>query len=79
MAHARQAVELDVVLGREALERALHAAAQLGGGFEGGVEFGDRTARSLDQLAHQRIALGVRAGIAALVDFGQAVLQRVDQ
>ena len=79
MAHAGEAVELDVVLGRQAAQGFLDLAAQLRGLLERGVEFGHGAARGDDQLAHETVALGVVCGGAALFDLAQAVLQGLHQ
>ena len=38
-----------------------------------------RGLRRLEQFAHQRVALRVGLRVAALLDLGQAVVQRLDQ
>ncbi|MNV08932.1 hypothetical protein D3C71_994100 [compost metagenome] len=78
MAHAREAVELDVVLGRQAAQSLLDLAAQLRGLLEGGIELGHCAARSDDQFTHQTVASGVIGGGAALFDLAQAVLKGID-
>ena len=79
MAHAREAVKLDVVLGGQWLEGAQHLAAQLGGFLQSGVELRNRHLRSRNQLPHQRIARRVFSRCAALLHFAQAVLQCLHQ
>ncbi|MNV82807.1 hypothetical protein D3C71_1765650 [compost metagenome] len=78
MAHAREAIKLDVVPGRQAPQRALDLAAQRGGLLELGIKLSHRTACGLCQLAHQSVALGVVGRRAALVDLAQAVLKGID-
>jgi len=79
-----QAVELDVVLRRDAAQHAARALAQ-------GVHFTEmvseplhRGARCGQQLAHVGVARGIggaglRRGLPAALDLAQPVLQRVDQ
>ncbi len=84
--HARQAVELDVVLGGHAAEHLLGAAAQVVDLGEFVLEGLDGAARVRDQLldpAGALVALRVvvrgLVGSAALLDLRQAVIERVDQ
>ena len=79
MAHAREAVELDVVFGGQAAQRLLNLAAQLAGLLKRGVELHHGAACSHHQFAHQAVALGVVGGGAAFFNFAQAVVQRIDQ
>ena len=79
VAHTRQAIELDVVFGRQAAQGLLHLAAQLGHAGEALAELGHGLAGHGQQLAHQGIAGGVNARSAALLHLAQAVLQRLDQ
>ncbi|MNT11369.1 hypothetical protein D3C72_1462440 [compost metagenome] len=79
MRHAREAVELDVVLGREPAQHAGGLAAQRGDVAEGVVEGGDGLADEPGELAHQLVARQVAVGGAALLHLAQAVAQGVDQ
>ncbi|MPM96281.1 hypothetical protein SDC9_143439 [bioreactor metagenome] len=79
MGHARQTVELDVVLGGIATQRLLRTAAQLLGLDKSGVEFMHGAVGRFHQLTHQLIAQRILVGLAALVDLGQAMLQSLDQ
>ncbi len=84
--HARQAVELDVVLGGHAAEHLLGAAAQVVHLGEFVLEGLDGTARVHDQLLDLagtliafRVVVRGLVGGAALLDLRQAVIERVDQ
>ena len=86
MRHARQAVELDVVLGGNAAEHLLRAAAQVIHLREFFLERLDCTAGMHDQLldlGRALVAFGVMVrvviGHAALLDLRQAVIEGVDQ
>ncbi len=63
MAHAGEAIELDVVLGRQARQRAAHLAAQLRDLVKGGVELGDGLRCGLEQLAHQGVGAASSSGV----------------
>jgi hypothetical protein len=76
---AREAVELDVVLGREAAQYARGLAAQGRHVAKGGVEGRDGLADKAREFAHELVARQVAVGGAALLDFGQAVPERIDQ
>jgi hypothetical protein len=76
---AREAVELDVVLGGDAREDTDRALPQVPDGAELRRERLDRVARELEQLADDRVAAGVGRRRAALLDLAQAVVQCVDQ
>lgn len=84
--HARQAVELDVVLGGHAAEHLLGAAAQVVHLGEFVLEGLDGAARVHDQLLDLagaliafRVVVRGLVGGAALLDLRQAVIERVDQ
>ncbi len=77
--YAGEPVELDVVLGGEPAQHACGLAAQCRDVAELGVEGGDRVANQRGELADQLVARHVAVGGAALLDFGQAVLERLDQ
>ncbi|MGF6843950.1 hypothetical protein QF001_007845 [Paraburkholderia youngii] len=86
MRDARQAVELDVVLLRDLAEHAGGAAAQVVGLLEFAGELVDSAARGLYQLFDARgaidagfVAVFAQIGAAALLDFGEAVIERFDQ
>ncbi len=76
---AAECVELDVVLRGVAAQHAQRAPAQRGDRVEAVGEVAHRAARSGQQLADERVARGVGGGLAAPVDLGQAVRQRLDQ
>lgn len=86
MGDARQAVELDVVARGDAAQHLLGLPAQLFGLVELGLEAGHGGPRAVDQLQHLFVAVQVApfleidaAGLAALVDLSQAVMQRLDE
>src|SRR5204862_3432121 len=76
---AREAVELDVVLGGDAREDADRALPQIPDGAELRRERLDRVARELEQLADYGVAAGVGRRRAALLDLAEAMLQRFDE
>jgi len=76
---AREAVELDVVLGGKPAQHARGLAAQGGDVAELGVEGGHRIAHEAGELAHELVARQVAVGGAALLHLGQAVPQGIDQ
>ena len=79
MGHARQAVELDIVLGGIATQRLVDATAQLLGLDKRGIEFMHGAMRGIHQLAHQLIAARIFVRLTALVDFREAVFQCLNQ
>ena len=79
MAHAREAVELDVVFGRQAAEGLLHLAAQLGHARETLAELHHGLSGHGQQLTDQGVAGGVHTRGTALLHLTQAVLQGLDQ
>ncbi len=78
---ARQSVERDVVAMGVAREHPPRAAAQVGRRGEGGRKPVDGGVRARDEPGHLVVAPGVAGGrlATALLDFGQAVAQRVDE
>ena len=79
MADAAQAVKFDVVFGCELEQGALRFAAQGGGFDKSSVKSLHRFGGRLEQLTHQRIALGVGLRGAALLHLRQAVVQGLNQ
>ena len=86
MRDARETVEADVVLLRAAAQHLRRAAAQVGHLLELAREGVDRVARGDDQRLDARgaaltgiVAVLAQVGAAALLDFGETVVQRLDQ
>ena len=79
VAHTREAVKLDVVLGRQAAQHTLHLAAQLRAAGKTVVEIGHGSLRQRQQFTHQSVTGGVSVGGTALLHLAQAVLQGFDQ
>ena len=79
MAHAGEAVELDVVFGGELVQQFLRLFAQRGHFVKSRVKRMHRLAGGHQQLGHHGVALTVGVGRAALFHLGQAVVQRIDQ
>ena len=77
--HPRQAVELEVVLGRDAPEHPARGLAQVPHSAEMRREALHRIAGRAQQLGHQFIALGIAVRAAAALHLVQTVVQRVDQ
>ena len=79
VADAGKAVELDVVLGRQAPQRALGLLSKRRNALERRVEGGNRLAGGPEQFGHQRIPLPIGLGCAPFLDFAQPVVQCFDQ
>jgi hypothetical protein len=77
--YARQAIELDVVLGRDPPQGARGLAPQRRHVAEHGVEGAHRLRHQVGQLADRDVALGVAGRRAALLHLAQAVVERLDQ
>ena len=79
MRNPGQSIKLDIVTGRVALEDPLGLFAQLSHRVELPVKARDRLTRHVEQITHQTVTFGIFLGGATALDFGQAVMQRLDQ
>ncbi len=77
--HARQAVELDVVLRGASAQALTRRPAQVVHLAEARGKVVDRPARRRQQFVDQRIPLGIVLRLAALLDLVQAMVHRLDQ